>query len=86
MSRRDRYPYLERCGALRAGGPAKECAGCDRPATHFVVVRSGPFRGSDMDDYDACQRHMSMAQQNLDRFFGHVRSKGRFVAQKRSAS
>lgn len=76
---RDHEPRLRNEGILTAKD--KQCDCCDQPATHWLVVSHTHMRGED-DDYSLCQRHLSMAHSNQDRFWTHMRSKEQWLAQK----
>lgn len=82
MSRK-RYPQSEYRSWLIVGAP-RECECCEKPATHLVSVRWGPFRGDDIGDHAVCERHLQMYRtgSNFERFIGHLRTKERFVKAK----
>ena len=69
--------HIDRDGKLDSENG--ECCACDKTATHFVNIRSGPMRGTDIDTYYVCPRHIGIARKNLDRFYAHLRTKNRFL-------
>jgi len=79
MSKRQ-YPEIR--DTIRTKPPADcECSACDQPAVGYVRIAWDYMRGND-DTEPVCQRHMDMAQNNLNRFFAHCRTKKSFLAKK----
>ena len=75
-----RYPYIDDWRAIKRGSEdVPECDGCDKSAVGYLLVRHGPLRGTDIDAHPVCDRHLVIANDSLDKFFGHVRSKERFL-------
>lgn len=78
MGRR-RYPYYSGASKLKQKRNRPQCAACDAEATHRIWVQVSWFRGEDESEF-VCARHKSMAEENIDRFYAHVRSKAEFLA------
>lgn len=88
--RHNRYPSLDATGTTPLTKdddgkprPDMECECCAKPATGFVNVRWGPMRGSDIDSYNVCARHLGMANGDgaaFKKFIIHLRTKDKFVA------
>lgn len=81
MSRNSFSPRLRDEGAIDiAKFPTEgtECACCEKKPTHWVRISETHMRGED-DFYDICQRHLSMAHENIEKFFAHMRTKNKFL-------
>lgn len=55
-----------------------ECEACQEKAVGTVMIEFTWMRGED-ESYKVCQRHMSMANSNLDKFFVHCETKDQWV-------
>ena len=73
------YPSLRDFGGYKGNKPKGICEACARPATGYIRVAWDYMRGND-DSYPVCQKHMSMAQSNLDQCLAHIRTKDKFMA------
>lgn len=77
MGRHNRGPEIREQG--KADNPkGEECEACAKTATRWVRVAWDYMRGND-DIYLVCDRHASIANQNLRRFLAHCRSKDKFL-------
>lgn len=85
MSRRQFQTQIRDAGMYPS--PKGECCACDQVATGWLRIAYDYMRGND-DFEDACARHWNMAKnpRSLDRFFAHMRTKSRFVANKATLS
>lgn len=58
--------------------PVGECEACDKPAHFYVIVEFDYMRGND-GAYKTCQRHASIAQDNIKKFLAHITTKDKFI-------
>lgn len=73
------YPFI-RDVSVRGG--SDECDACEKPAVATIRIATTYMRGED-DFYPACKRHRDIADGSLSRFLAHVRTKAKFLGDKR---
>lgn len=67
-----KYP---RCSDLKySRKPLGECEACSLPAHFYVRVAFTYMRGDD-EVYKACQRHASIAKDNIKKFLSRIETK-----------
>lgn len=73
------YPFIR---DVTATTPDEECSACEKPAAATIRIATTYMRGED-DFYPACKRHRDIANGSLSRFLAHVRTKTKFIGDKR---
>lgn len=73
-----KYPRIDGHNQFKSGSPKKDCAACDKPATHNLCVEVSYMNGED-EYYPVCHRHLQIAQKSLNQFFSHCGSKEKYI-------
>lgn len=76
-----KYPCIDGHNQFKQGTPKKDCVACDKPATHNLCIEWSYMNGED-EYYPVCQRHLQIAQKNLNQFFAHQSTKDNFLKNK----
>lgn len=78
----EKYPFMRDKGKCGGG---LQCDCCDKPALRYIRWAFDYMRGND-ETYRYCIGHYSMAHNQPNRMWAHMRGKAKWIEQKEKTS